>query len=690
MKGVLCFVLLVFHVTCSVSSSCTESRAPFITEKPLVFCPYNGSVCCSSVGDLRLKRRFQNMNISDSDCSSLLKSTLCAECDPLSQEIYKVNSRNRTRTIPLLCNSTVSVNSTHSNDDTTGFCEKVWDTCQNVSITNSPFAPSLRGRVGVPSNHVSSKLTDHWQSKGDFCDAFGGSSDNGALCFNGEPVSRRTTEIPDVPKGLCLEKMGNGSYLDMVAHPDGSNRVFVANQQGQIWLVTVPEDGTRESFVLDEPNPFLDITDIVKMDNSLGLMSIAFHPNFARNGRFFASFNCDKVLWSDCSGRCSCNTDVDCDPSKISFQTGVQPCQYHTVVAEFTANGTASPSLATRANPSEVRRIFTMGLPSTADHGGQILFGPSDGYLYFMMGDGVEGGDPYNFAQNKKSLLGKIMRFDVDKLPSATEMNDQGLWGNYSIPPDNPYATDKELLPEIWALGLRNPWRCSFDSERPSYFMCGDSGQNVYEEIDLIEKGGNYGWRVYEGTSLYTPEKSPGGNTSARSITPIFPVMGYNHSSLNDVESASVTGGFFYRSKTDPCMSGRYLYTDLYAGAIWAGTENPVNSKNFISSKISFDCARDTPIKCTSLVTSSSPSLGYIFAMAEDNRKDVYFLSSKGVYRVARPSRCNYTCPKEDLTVPTQNKSPSPPSSSNSYKGLQTDILLILSCLLSIALRFTL
>ncbi|KAJ0594128.1 putative six-bladed beta-propeller, TolB, glucose/Sorbosone dehydrogenase [Helianthus annuus] len=116
------------------------------------------------------------------------------------------------------------------------------------------------------------------------------------------------------------------------------------------------------------------------------------------------------------------------------------------------------------ALPVKVRRIFTMGLPFTSYHAGQILFGPNDVYLYFMMGDGG-GGDLYNFAQNK-SLLGKIMRFDINDIPSESEVTRLRLWGNYSIPNDNPYIEDKDLKPEIWALGLQNPWRCSFDSER--------------------------------------------------------------------------------------------------------------------------------------------------------------------------------------------------------------------------------
>lgn len=171
-------------------------------------------------------------------------------------------------------------------------------------------------------------------------------------------------------------------------------------------------------------------------------------------------------------------------------------------------------------------------------------------------------------------------------------MSELDLWGNYSIPADNPFVDDPGLAPEIWASGLRNPWRCSYDVERPSYFMCGDVGhvssnaqfivpfnssfsrnvihvisyrsahlfsQDFYEEVNIITRAGNYGWRLYEGDNLYTPPTSPGGNTSLSSINPIFPVMGYSHSDVNNDRSASITGGYFYRSATDPCMYGRLV-----------------------------------------------------------------------------------------------------------------------------------
>ncbi|KAJ0786189.1 putative soluble quinoprotein glucose/sorbosone dehydrogenase [Helianthus annuus] len=196
----------------------------------------------------------------------------------------------------------------------------------------------------------------------------------------------------------------------MSAYNDGSSRALFANQKGQIWLATIPEPGSGGSLHIDESNPYLDLTDEVHFDTATGLMSIAIHPNFTSNGRLFASFNCDKSDRPGCAGRCACNSDVNCDPSELEHDNGVQPCQYQAVVAEYNT----IPSVSAE----ETRRIFTMGLPYTGHHGGQILFGPDDGYLYFMMGDGGGVGDPQNFSQNKRSLLGKIMRLDVDNIPS--------------------------------------------------------------------------------------------------------------------------------------------------------------------------------------------------------------------------------------------------------------------------------
>lgn len=682
----LCSLLLLFDPSLS-HPSCIDSRAPFTLNATLTFCPYNGTSCCDSNEDLVLQKQLAAMNISDPGCASVMKSILCARCDPFSAELFTVASVPRT--VPLLCNSTVSTNSSQSNQAANNFCSRVWDTCRNVSLLNSPFAPSLKGQAGLPVNSKVSVLTQYWQSEADFCKSFGGESTGGSVCFDGQPVTLNNSGTPSPPHGMCLEKIANGSYLAMAPHPDGSNRAFFANQPGVIWLATIPDQGAGGTLQLDESNPFVDLSDEVHFDTEFGMMGIAFHPNFAQNGRFFASFNCDKVKWPGCSGRCSCNSDVNCDPSKLGVDNGAQPCQYQSVVAEYTVNGTSTkPSLATSAKPTEVRRIFTMGLPFTSHHGGQILFGPADGYLYFMMGDGGGEGDPFNFAQNKKSLLGKIMRLDVDNMPSAQEIEKLNLWGNYSIPADNPYKEDTELQPEIWAYGLRNPWRCSFDAERPSYLMCGDVGQDRYEEVDLITKDGNYGWRVFEGPLLFNTTMTPGENATVNSLnlSAIFPVMGYFHSDVNNkVGSAAITGGYFYRSTTDPCINGRYLYADLYATSIWTGIESPEDSGKFNSSLIPFSCAADSPLPCTSVQGSSLPALGYIFSFGEDNNKDIYLLASSGVYRIVSPSRCNYTCTKENVTS-VQSPAPTSAKSRASQLSVPCNNAVLLFCSLLLIL----
>ncbi|GAA0142090.1 protein-binding activity modulator [Lithospermum erythrorhizon] len=675
------YIFLWFSYKCSSLPLCTNLREPVKQNKALKFCEYNGTMCCTSSQDSGIEKRFQAMNISNDSCGAVIKSILCATCDKYSAELFKVKSG--ARPVPVLCeaNAPAVKLSSISNPGNSNFCSEVWDSCKDVSILNSPFSPSLQNKAGVTQNSSASKLIDLWNSKNDFCGNFGSPSGGDSVCFDGKQVELNETEKILPPEGMCLEKIGNGSYLNMVAHPDGSNRAFFSDQPGKIWLATIPDIDSGGVLGLDESTPFVDLTDQVHFDTNFGMMGLAFHPKFAQNGRFFASFTCDKQTNPGCSGRCSCNSDVGCDPSKFKTPTSTSPCQFHTVVAEYSANGTSSaPSMATNANPAEVRRIFTMGLPYKSPAGGQILFGPEDGYVYLMIGDGGNEGDPLNFSQNKKSFLGKILRLDVENMPSEKEIDDLSLWGNYTTPRDNPYADDKDMASEIWAYGLRNPWRCSFDSERPSYFICGDSGENAYEEVDIITKGGNYGWPMYEGPLIFTRKDTP-RNTSAGSIDNlIFPVVGYNHSEVNKkTGSASISGGYVYRSNTDPCLYGSYLYGDLYGENYWTAMENPKDSGKFTSASLPFACARDSPIQCTTTPNSPLPAIGYVFSTGQDNKKDVYILTSTGVYRVVRPSRCNYTCSKENATTNAVPSPPTPASNSRYIRPYCTVALLAFS-----------
>ncbi|KAF2613041.1 hypothetical protein F2Q70_00011029 [Brassica cretica] len=250
-QAITIFFLLLLSSTTS-HPLCSDSKTQVSTNQTLEFCDsYSGKTCCNSKDDLELQNRFNSMNISDSNCSSLLKSILCAKCDQFSGQLFG----NETSPIPILCNST-------SQD----LCSKLWDTCQNISIVSSPFSPTLLGGATSPS--TPSTLTDLWKSQTEFCTAFGGpektNNNNTTKCFNGEPVNQETDIKP--PQGICVEKIGTGSYLNMVAHPDGSNRAFFSNQPGKIWLGTIPDQDSGEAMELDESTPFVDITDQVSFD----------------------------------------------------------------------------------------------------------------------------------------------------------------------------------------------------------------------------------------------------------------------------------------------------------------------------------------------------------------------------------------------------------------------------------------
>ncbi|KAI3858933.1 hypothetical protein MKW98_028666 [Papaver atlanticum] len=469
---------------------CLDSKAPFPPKIPLEFCPNDESDCCDSNQDLELEKAFQSMNISDPACASLVKSILCTKCNRFSADLFGIDFE--TRAVPVLC--TVSEISTLSKTSSHDFCSRVWNACKAEPIANSPFVPSLQSRTEVPVSSTPSKLTDICQSRSDFCRLFGGILEDRLVCFNGSSTLLPNTVNPQPPSGIFLEQVTNGPYLYMDAHPDGSNRVFLESQQGKIWLATVPEEGNREQIVMDESNLFVDLTDIVHWDAEFGLMSVAFHPRFVYNGRFFASYICDADQWSGCTGRCACNTDVNCDPSKLPHILGSRALLYLSLQL----------TIATRGNPTEVRRIFTIGIAYKNTGASQILFGP-DGYLYFLTGDGETEHEPYNFAQNKKSMLGKVLRFDI---------------------------YDKESQPEILALGFRHPWRCSFDSERSSYFLCGDSGKDQYEEVDMVMKGGNYGWPYFEGDFPFHSLNSSKGNNNMNTTTLMSVPFHVRHQSL--------------------------------------------------------------------------------------------------------------------------------------------------------------
>lgn len=319
------------------------------------------------------------------------------------------------------------------------------------------------------------------------------------------PVSF-VTEIPD-PDRYELRQVFSGlnSPVGLAHAGDGSGRLFILEQAG---VIRVVQGGQLL------PDPFLDIRDRVgSRASEQGLLGLAFHPRFAENGYFY-------VHYTDSRG--------------------------HTVISRF------NTSEANQADPQSEVFVLQQTQPYANHNGGMIVFGP-DGYLYIGLGDGGSGGDPLGNAQSLDTLLGKLLRIDVDGGQP------------YAIPADNPFAAGGGA-PEIWAYGLRNPWRFSFDRLTGDLYI-GDVGQSSREEINFLPAGSpggvNFGWNYREGTQPYAGEPPAG-------VELVDPVTEYGRS-----EGISVTGGFVYRGQDLPEWQGVYLYGDYGSGRVWGLLRNP-------------------------------------------------------------------------------------------------------------------
>ncbi|MBC7850431.1 MAG: PQQ-dependent sugar dehydrogenase [Chitinophagaceae bacterium] len=305
---------------------------------------------------------------------------------------------------------------------------------------------------------------------------------------------------------------GLSAPLDIVNAGDATNRLFIVQRGGQIRI-------HNGSGIL--PTPFLDIRDTVLDNGEQGLLSLAFHPDFETNRYFF--------VWY---------TDKEGDVTLARYQGSF-----------------SNPNIADPTSEVILLEIPKPGTPYFNNHnGGKINFGP-DGYLYVSTGDGGSGGDPFNNAQNGASLFGKMLRLDVNNFNTPPY---------YSIPPDNPFVTNPSVRDEIWALGLRNPFRWSFDRLTGDMWI-GDVGQGAREEVDFTPAGTpggqNYGWRCYEGTQAFN---TSGCLPISNYVAPIFD---YPHNNTDG--GYSITGGNVYRGSTFPLLSGWYVVADFVSGNVW-------------------------------------------------------------------------------------------------------------------------
>jgi glucose/arabinose dehydrogenase len=340
-----------------------------------------------------------------------------------------------------------------------------------------------------------------------------------------DPTIRRFHDARDRLHGpfptIQIQPVASGfaSPVTVTNAGDGSGRPFVVQQPGQIRILV---NGT----IL--PTPFLDISDLVSCCGEQGLLGLAFHSDYAINGFFY-------VDYTDNAG--------------------------NTVVARYTVS-VNDPNVA---DANSAYTILSQVQPFPNHNGGHLAFGP-DAYLYISLGDGGSGGDPQENGQNLQTWLGKILRVDI---------NSDGFPGdpnrNYAVPPDNPFVGNPDALDEIWAYGVRNPWRFSFDCETGDLFIA-DVGQSAWEEIDFqlaASTGGeNYGWDVLEGMHCFE-DQPPGSCDQFLNGESTLPVLEYSHSL-----GCSVTGGYRYRGQLYPQLNGIYFYADLCSGTIWGAIQD--------------------------------------------------------------------------------------------------------------------
>ena len=348
-------------------------------------------------------------------------------------------------------------------------------------------------------------------------------------------------DLPAVTLEPVLTKLHDERPVWMSEAPDNSGRFFVVYQTGKILVMKKGSDGgdAKEFLNIESRDPKAG------GENECGLLSIAFHPGFATNGLFYIYYN-------------QKNANQNSRPLNFPIRT---------VISEFKVS-TDNPDAA---DLKSERILLQVPQPFGNHKGGELAFGP-DGYLYLGLGDGGMADDPFGSGQSTSTLLAKMLRIDVNSRSTMGHGRDQHEL-QYGIPSDNPFVNEPDMgdrgaRKEIYAYGLRNPWRYSWDRATGALW-CGDVGQDLWEEVDLIVKGGDYGWSVREGAHHFKP-----GPEGAKYIDP---VIEYTHRPNLQSEAIfpdhsiglCVIGGYVYHGKESPSLSGIYIYGDYNLGTIW-------------------------------------------------------------------------------------------------------------------------
>ncbi|XP_012942641.1 HHIP-like protein 1 [Aplysia californica] len=572
---------------------CLDFRAPFKPKTALTFCSqYSEFGCCGPHNDEDLAKEYDYIKsrATDSDwdkCNGYVKQLLCQKCSPYAAHIYDAEGTAKARTFPGLCEE---------------FCENYYEQCRTMTwLVDEEFAS-----------------TQLFSSKESFCKKV--SLRDTDYCYpdllTNPLLNRNLTRIQTSAPSedcLCLEEV-----RDNIANPlwarhagDGSGRLFVAQQKGKVRIYNIR---TKEW----NSETFLDLTDEVELSrfsgDERGFLGMAFHPDYANNGRFFIFYATDRERG---------DTPPPDLPGTYSFKIRVSERRVDS----------DNPD---KADSSWEKVVLDLLQPYANHNGGELFFGV-DGYLYVFIGDGGAAGDPLKAGQDKSLLYGKVLRLDVDSDTSQP----------YTIPPDNPFVSESGSRDEIYAYGVRNIWRCGLDrgssdsDSNRGRVLCGDVGQNNYEEIDLLKKGANYGWNAREGFECYDDDLC--GNIGPEEL----PITAYDHS-----VGKSVTGGVFYRGCENPALEGQYIYGDYTSsrlfslkeeGGTWTNKEVTLCGSTLCDGGLR-GCLRD-----------------YILSFGEDEDGEIYILTSESsgssrcdgaVYKIVDPHTRND--PSECSQDPTQ------------------------------------
>ncbi|XP_060789696.1 HHIP-like protein 1 isoform X2 [Neoarius graeffei] len=525
--GLLCWAPVCSH------PQCLDFKPPFEPLQELQFCTmYKHFGCCDFSRDQELMKKFYHiMDNFDyygyTNCAGYVQDLLCQECSPYAAHLFDTEDPSTPmRSIPGLCSD---------------YCSIFYSKCRATIplLSDDPRLSELQ--------HDPIRLCQYLELEDtDYC--FPHVLSNEALNKN----LGRVTEDTDGCLQLCLEEVANGlkNPLAMVHANDGTHRFFIAEQVGLVW-VYLPDKSKLEK-------PFLNITKTVLTSpwegDERGFLGLAFHPRFKYNGKLYVYYSIE-----------------------VGFDERIRISEFRISAADMNV-----------VDHTSERVILEIDEPASNHNGGQVLFA-DDGYLYIFTGDGGMAGDPFGKfgnAQNKSALLGKVLRIDVDH-------NQKGPL--YRIPPDNPFVHEHDARPEVFAYGVRNMWRCSVDRGDPltkegkGRIFCGDVGQNKYEEVDLVEKGRNYGWRAKEGFSCY--DKKLCANSSLDDVLPIY---AYPHKM-----GKSVTGGYVYRGCEYPNLNGMYIFGDFMSELYFLATEVPsATSPTGVVYKIVDPSRRAPPGKC--------------------------------------------------------------------------------------------